>query len=139
MMKNIILAGMIVAGIAVVFTANKKPEEKIEQPSVADLRKVAPKSGDSKVVFEDDYDGNFSSAKKKKGKKIVEQSDSDPEIVEDDGDEAWNDKDEGSVEEVEDFSEEESDEGHGHSHQQKPKSKASLKPTKHDSRARGNS
>jgi hypothetical protein len=29
MMKNIIMAGMIVAGIALVFTANKKPEVKI--------------------------------------------------------------------------------------------------------------
>lgn len=107
-MKNVIMAGMIVAGIALVFTANKKPEVKITQPSVADLRKVAPK-GESKVVFEDDYDGSFSSAKKKKGKKVVEQSESDEEIVEDDGDEAWDDKDggDGSVEEVEDFSEEE--------------------------------
>lgn len=109
-MKNVIMAGMIVAGIALVVTANKKPEEKIVQPSVADLRKVQPK-GESKVVFEDDYEGSFSSAKKKKGKKIVEQSDSDPEVVEDDGNDDWNDKeDDGSVEEVEDFSEDESDE-----------------------------
>jgi len=42
MMKNIVLAGMVVAGIAVIFTANKKPAVIVAQPSIGDLRNVKP-------------------------------------------------------------------------------------------------
>ena len=107
-MKNVILAGMIVAGVAVIATANKKPKQEIKL-SVGDLKK--PVAGKSTVVFEDDYEGEFKSAKKVKDKVIISESEDDGELVEDDGDDNWNDKDEegdsdGSVEEVDDFSDE---------------------------------
>ena len=109
-MKNVILVGMIIAGIAVIATANKKPQEEIKL-SVGDLKK--PVAGKSTVVFEDDYEGEFKSAKKVKDKVIISESEDDGEIVEDDGDDNWNDKEaeedsDGSVEEVEDFSDDES-------------------------------
>jgi hypothetical protein len=131
MMKNIILAGMIVAGIAVVVTANKKPAE-IAQPVIGDIKK--PMAGKSKVIFEDDLDGDFTSARKVKGtkgkEKVIEQSESDGELVEDDGDDAWDDKEgEEEIEDVDSDEEPAHDHGHGlcdHDHGAKKKNAAAF-------------
>jgi hypothetical protein len=145
MLKNIVLAGMIVAGIAVVFTANKKPAVEIAQPVISDLKK--PKAAKTKVLFEDDLGGDFKSGRKVKGtkgkEKVIEQSESDGELHSDDGNADWDDKDaeevdvtddepvvhshshghgehdeeededSGSVEEVDDFTDEEGSDGSG--------------------------
>jgi hypothetical protein len=61
MMKNVILFGMVIAGIAVIATANKKETKPEIKLSISDLQK--PKTGSkSKIAFEDDYEGEFKPA-----------------------------------------------------------------------------
>lgn len=143
MMKNIVLAGMVVAGIAVIFTANKKPVVTVAQPSIGDLRNIKPK-GKVTVAFEDADGTDFKPAAKgiTKGKKskVIEVS-SEEEVVEDDGDDAWgsgegegSDSD-GTVLSEEDYSVPPGQHGHSHGGQachghgapaKKPKSKKAV-------------
>lgn len=113
-MKNVILAAMVLAGIAVIATANKKEVKPEINLSISDLKK--PKTGSkAKVAFEDEYEGDFKPAQRIKDKVILSDSD-EGSVKSDDGDGDWDDKDNeegsdsGSVEEVDDFTESDEDE-----------------------------